>query len=62
MVSNALWPKNAGRTSQKPTDKVFKKHIKYCRSYMDDVTIFSRKWEEHLDHFKQIFQIMRYAY
>lgn len=53
--SYALWRIKAGSIFQKSVDKLFQKHNKYCRSYIDDVAIFSRTWEEHPD-LGQIFQ------
>ena len=48
---------NAGATFQRPMDIAF--HSMICRSvvvYLDDITIFSKKREEHAFHLKQIFK------
>ncbi|GFX59077.1 hypothetical protein TNCV_3815111 [Trichonephila clavipes] len=37
--------KNAGSTFQKVMDQVLMKHRVYCRSYIDDVAVFSKSWE-----------------
>ncbi|GFT87687.1 retrovirus-related Pol polyprotein from transposon 297 [Trichonephila clavipes] len=42
--------KNAGSTFQKSMDNALLLHRKYCRSYIDDVAIYSTTWNEHLDH------------
>ncbi|GFV82624.1 hypothetical protein TNCV_1618531 [Trichonephila clavipes] len=40
--------KNAGSTFQKVMDQVLVKHRAYCRSYIDDVAVFSKSWEQHI--------------
>ncbi|GFU00793.1 retrovirus-related Pol polyprotein from transposon 17.6 [Trichonephila clavipes] len=42
--------KNAGSTFQKVMDQVLVKHRAYCRSYIDDVAVFSKTWEQHMKH------------
>ncbi|GFT59701.1 retrovirus-related Pol polyprotein from transposon opus [Trichonephila clavipes] len=45
--------KNAGSTFQKVMDQVLVKHRAYCRSYIDDVAVFSKTWEQHMKHLWQ---------
>ncbi|GFU24235.1 enzymatic polyprotein [Trichonephila clavipes] len=46
--------KNAGSTFQKSMDNALLLHRKYCRSYIDDVAIYSTTWNEHLDHIAKL--------
>ncbi|GFV14932.1 retrovirus-related Pol polyprotein from transposon 297 [Trichonephila clavipes] len=48
--------KNAGSTFQKSMDNALLLHRKYCRSYIDDVAIYSTTWNEHLDHIAKVFK------
>ncbi|GFV59056.1 hypothetical protein TNCV_1677981 [Trichonephila clavipes] len=34
----------------KVMDQVLVKHRAYCRSYIDDVAVFSKTWEQHMKH------------
>ncbi len=40
---------NASSTFQRLIDKVLE-NIKFAKAYIDDVIVFSRSWEEHLEH------------
>ncbi|GFX52869.1 retrovirus-related Pol polyprotein from transposon 17.6 [Trichonephila clavipes] len=51
--------KNAGRTFQKVMDQVLVKHRAYCRSYIDDVAVFSKTWEQHIKHLCVVFQTIQ---
>ncbi|GFY33751.1 retrovirus-related Pol polyprotein from transposon 297 [Trichonephila clavipes] len=48
--------KNAGSTFQKSMDNALLLHRKYCRSYIDDVAIYSN---EHLDHIAKVFKSLK---
>ena len=51
--------KNARITFQISMNKALAPHKKYCRSYIDDVAIFSETWTEHLQHVKKVFETLR---
>ncbi|GFW46295.1 hypothetical protein TNCV_1387971 [Trichonephila clavipes] len=51
--------KNAGSTFQKVMDQVLVKHRAYCRSYIDDVAVFSQTWEQHIKHLCVVFQTIQ---
>ncbi|GFU57547.1 retrovirus-related Pol polyprotein from transposon 17.6 [Trichonephila clavipes] len=51
--------KNAGSTFQKVMDQVLVKHRAYCRSYIDDVAVFSKTWEQHMKHLCVVFQTIQ---
>lgn len=52
--------KNAPSTFQRVMDNILREHLhKFCFVYMDDVVIFSKSLQEHLNHLKLIFQKFR---
>ncbi|GFT09114.1 retrovirus-related Pol polyprotein from transposon 17.6 [Trichonephila clavipes] len=51
--------KNAESTFQKVMDQVLVKHRAYCRSYTDDVAVFSKSWEQHIKHLCVVFQTIQ---
>ncbi|GFT39919.1 retrovirus-related Pol polyprotein from transposon 297 [Trichonephila clavipes] len=51
--------KNAGSTFQKSMDNALLLHRKYCRSYIDDIAIYSTTWNEHLDHIAKVFKSLQ---
>ncbi|GFS88892.1 retrovirus-related Pol polyprotein from transposon opus [Trichonephila clavipes] len=51
--------KNAGSTFQKSMDQVLSDHHNYCRSYIDDVAVFSETWSDHMQHLESIFKTLR---
>ncbi|GFW47334.1 retrovirus-related Pol polyprotein from transposon 17.6 [Trichonephila clavipes] len=51
--------KNARSTFQKSMDNDLLLHRKYCRSYIDDVAIYSTTWNEHLDHIAKVFKSLQ---
>ncbi|GFU65976.1 retrovirus-related Pol polyprotein from transposon opus [Trichonephila clavipes] len=51
--------KNAGSTFQKVMDQVLVKHRAYCRSYIDDVAVFFKSWEQHIKHLCVVFQTIQ---
>ncbi|GFW28786.1 retrovirus-related Pol polyprotein from transposon opus [Trichonephila clavipes] len=44
---------------QKVMDQVLVKHRAYCRSYIDDVAVFSKTWEQHMKHLCVVFQTIQ---
>ena len=34
---------------------------KFAGAYLDDVIIFSRSWDEHLDHLREVFRRLQEA-
>lgn len=52
--------KNAPSSFQRVMDNILRKYLyKNCFVYMDDVVIFSKSLQEHLNHIKLIFQELR---
>ncbi|GFT69272.1 retrovirus-related Pol polyprotein from transposon 17.6 [Trichonephila clavipes] len=51
--------KNAGSTFQKSMDQVLRPHHNYCRSYIDDVAVFSETWSDHMQHSEGVFKTLR---
>ena len=52
--------KNALATFQRMMGKVFRKYLhKFCFVYMDDIVIFSKSLQEHLQHLKLIFDELK---
>ncbi|GFU78125.1 hypothetical protein TNCV_3665851 [Trichonephila clavipes] len=43
----------------KVMDQVLVKHRAYCRSYIDDVAVFSKTWEQHIKHLCVVFQTIQ---
>ncbi|GFW39902.1 retrovirus-related Pol polyprotein from transposon 17.6 [Trichonephila clavipes] len=54
-----LGMKNAGSTFQKSMDKVLSPHHNYCRSYIDDVAVFSETWSDHMQLLEGVFKTLR---
>ena len=53
---------NAPATFQRLMDKVMKKYLgKFVLVYLDDLTIYSKTFEEHVQHLSLIFQTLRDA-
>jgi len=47
---------NAGATFQRAMDIDFSKEIHdFLVIYLDDITVFSKTYNEHLDHLKRVF-------
>ncbi|GBN98553.1 hypothetical protein AVEN_207087-1 [Araneus ventricosus] len=40
-------------------DKALAPHREYCRSYIDDVVIYSQSWRDHLLHIDSTFRSLR---
>eukprot|EP00253_Pinus_taeda_P034932 PITA_34932 len=52
--------KNAGATFQRAMDIAFSKEIHdFLVVYLDDLTAFSKSYQEHLEHLRQVFLICR---
>uniref|UniRef100_A0A0D3C3B2 Reverse transcriptase domain-containing protein n=1 Tax=Brassica oleracea var. oleracea TaxID=109376 RepID=A0A0D3C3B2_BRAOL len=50
---------NAPSTFQALMNSVFRDYLrKFVLVFFDDILIFSRSWEEHLDHVKRVFEIL----
>lgn len=51
---------NAPSTFQALTNDVLKQFLhKFCLVFFDDILIYSRSWAAHLQHLKQVFQVLR---
>ena len=53
--------KNAPTAFQKLTSKVLEPCAKYALPYIDDIVIFSRNWEEHVHHVREVLTRLREA-
>ncbi len=54
--------KNAPSIFQRALDDILREHIaKYCYVYIDDIIIFSRTEDEHLNHIKKVFATLEEA-
>lgn len=52
--------KNAPATFQRLMDKLHRKYLhKFCFVYMDNIVIFSKSLQEHLQHLKLLFEELR---
>ena len=52
--------KTAPATFQRMMDTVLRKYLhKFCFGYMDDIVVFSKSLQEHLQHLKLIFEELR---
>ncbi|KAL7297542.1 hypothetical protein TKK_0009902 [Trichogramma kaykai] len=52
--------KNAPASFQRMMDKILMKYLyKFCFVYMDDIVIFSKSLQEHLQHIKLIFEELK---
>src|SRR3989440_10661964 len=48
---------NAPATFQRLMDSIFRDMIgENVRIYLDDIIIYSRTWEDHMEHIEQVFQ------
>jgi hypothetical protein len=50
--------KNAAQTFQRLMDRLFR-HLPFVFVYLDDILVASRSDEEHLDHLRQVFEILQ---
>lgn len=51
---------NAPSTFQSAMDEIFRKYLrKFVLVFFDDILIYSKSWEDHLQHLDQVFQILR---
>ena len=46
---------------QRMMDKMIRGMGEFAASYLDDLVIYSRTWEEHLSHIRQVLQRLRDA-
>ena len=47
--------KNSFVYVQRQIDRLFRVYRKFVKAYVDDIVIFSRIWQEHVNHLRQIF-------
>ena len=48
--------KNAAATYQRAIEKILAPHSKYATAYIDDVSVYSMTWKEHLRHMDDVLQ------
>ena len=53
--------KNASKTFQRLMDHVLRGAEKYATSHVDDITIFSKTWDEHLMHIRDVLARLKAA-
>lgn len=53
--------KGAPSTFQRLMDTVLAPCHEFAAAYIDDIVIYSETWEEHLDHLRQVLQLLREA-
>ena len=46
--------KNAGATFQKTVNHILKPHMSYAKAYIDDTSVHSGTWDDHLFHLDQV--------
>ena len=51
--------RNAGATYQRAMEKILKQHSEYATAYIDDVSIYSMEWKEHLHHLDEVLRSIR---
>ncbi|GFX29494.1 retrovirus-related Pol polyprotein from transposon 297 [Trichonephila clavipes] len=63
IISGKVMPfrhENAGSTFRSPWTMLYSWHRKYCRSYIDDVAIYSTTWNMNtLDHIAKVFKSLQ---
>ena len=47
---------NAAATYQRAMEKILTPHSKYATAYIDDVSVYSMTWKEHLRHMDDVLQ------
>ncbi|GFS62514.1 enzymatic polyprotein [Trichonephila inaurata madagascariensis] len=51
--------KNAGSTFQNSLNQVLSPQHNFCRSYIDDIAVFSETWSDHMQHLEDVFKTLR---
>ena len=46
--------RNAGATFQKTVNQILKPHRSYASAYIDDTSVYSNTWEDHLEHLDSV--------
>ena len=49
--------KNTSSYVQREIDNIFREFKEFCRVYIDDIIIFSKTLNEHIEHFHKIFEL-----
>ncbi|XP_075770608.1 uncharacterized protein LOC142823438 [Pelodiscus sinensis] len=57
----ALMFAGAAATFQRLMDHLLRDHHEYAAAYIDDIVIFSRSWEQHLEHIAAVLETLRRA-
>ena len=53
--------RNAAAIYQRAMEKVLKEHSKFATAYIDDVSVYSMTWPEHLQHLDNILETIKSA-
>jgi len=53
--------RNAGSTYQRATNDILRPHQDYASAYIDDTTVYSLEWEEHLEELEHVLNSYRQA-
>jgi len=51
--------RNSVQYVQRNIDTILREHRSYARAYIDDIVIFSRTFEEHIQHLKRVFAALQ---
>ena len=59
MDSHALWLSNAPSTFMRLMNRVLQKSIGHFIVYFDDILVYSRSFDEHIEHLTKVFEVLR---